>query len=98
MKVDYDNPRVVVALSVAPAKVRKAFFKQIRFLAENLHHPSLRAKKYDESQDLWQAPYLGVVEVFMTSDGPMLEAIAKISSLLPYPRCVVCTKEFFERL
>jgi mRNA interferase RelE/StbE len=55
MKVDYDNPRVVVALSVAPAKVRKAFFKQIRFLAENLHHPSLRAKKYDESQDLWQA-------------------------------------------
>jgi hypothetical protein len=54
--------------------------------------------KRSGAQDLWQAPYLGVVEVFMTSDGPMLEAIAKISSLLPYPRCVVCTKEFFERL
>ena len=49
-------------------------------------------------QDLWQAPYLGVVEVFVTSDGPMLEAIYKISALLPYPRWVVCTKEFFERL
>jgi hypothetical protein len=35
--------------------VRKAFYKQIRFLAANLHHPSLRAKKYDESQDPWQA-------------------------------------------
>jgi hypothetical protein len=24
-------------------------------LVENLAHPSLRAKKYDESNDLWQA-------------------------------------------
>ena len=55
MKVDYDNPRVVVALSEAPLNVRKAFFKQIRFLTENLNHPSLHAKKYDEARDLWQA-------------------------------------------
>lgn len=25
------------------------------FLLENLHHPSLRAKKYDEANDRWQA-------------------------------------------
>jgi hypothetical protein len=24
-------------------------------LAKNLHHPSLHAKKYDKSMDLWQA-------------------------------------------
>jgi mRNA-degrading endonuclease RelE of RelBE toxin-antitoxin system len=36
-------------------KVRKAFFKQVKFLEENLRHPSLRAKKYDTSKDLWQA-------------------------------------------
>jgi len=24
-------------------------------LVENLRHPSLRAKKYDESQNIWQA-------------------------------------------
>ena len=24
-------------------------------LLHNLHHPSLRAKKYDEGQNLWQA-------------------------------------------
>jgi hypothetical protein len=29
--------------------------KQVRLLAENLLHPSLRAKKYSESLDLWQA-------------------------------------------
>ncbi len=55
MKVDYNNPRVVDELRDAPPNVRKAFFKQVRLLAANLHHPSLRAKKYDESQDLWQA-------------------------------------------
>ncbi len=55
MKVDYDNPRVVAALKDAPVNVRRAFYKQIRFLAENLHHPSLHAKKYDEARDLWQA-------------------------------------------
>jgi plasmid maintenance system killer protein len=35
--------------------VRKAFFKQVGLLEQDLRHPSLRAKKYDESQDLWQA-------------------------------------------
>jgi len=35
--------------------VQKAFFKQVKFLEQNLLHPSLHAKKYDESQDLWQA-------------------------------------------
>ena len=55
MKVDYNNPRVVSELKAAPPNVRKAFFKQNGFLAQNLHHPSLHAKKYDEAQDLWQA-------------------------------------------
>ena len=43
------------AFDEAPEAVRKAFLKQIGFLKENLEHPSLHAKKYDESQDLWQA-------------------------------------------
>ena len=55
MKVDYNTPRVVGALRAAPESVRKAFFKQVRFLAEDLRHPSLRAKKYDEANDIWQA-------------------------------------------
>ena len=39
----------------APAEVQKAFDKQVRLLSANLQHPSLRAKKYDEAEDLWQA-------------------------------------------
>jgi mRNA-degrading endonuclease RelE of RelBE toxin-antitoxin system len=39
----------------APPQVRKAFDKQSKILAQNLRHPSLRAKKYDEARDIWQA-------------------------------------------
>jgi mRNA interferase RelE/StbE len=49
------SDRVVEALKDAPVSIRRAFSKQLRFLVGNLHHPSLRAKKYDESQGLWQA-------------------------------------------
>ena len=39
----------------APRAVQKAFLKQAAFLKENLHHPSLRAKKYGGADNLWQA-------------------------------------------
>ena len=39
----------------APSAVQKAFNKQVKLLVENLHHPSLRAKKYNEAEDKWQA-------------------------------------------
>ena len=54
MNIDY-LPRAMQALRDAPADVRKAFCKQVTFLAGNLHHPSLHAKKYDESRDWGQA-------------------------------------------
>ncbi|HXK07862.1 MAG TPA: hypothetical protein VMS37_36050, partial [Verrucomicrobiae bacterium] len=47
--------RAIEALKDAPGNVQRAFEKQLRFLAFNLLHPSLRAKKYDEVKDLWQA-------------------------------------------
>ena len=47
--------RALDSLSVAPPNVRRAFEKQLRFLLNNLLHPSLRAKKYDEPAGLWQA-------------------------------------------
>jgi len=39
----------------APARIRKAFYKQLAFLERDLHHPSLRAKKYEEARGMWQA-------------------------------------------
>ena len=54
MKIDY-LPRALTALEDAPPEARKAFFKQVQFLSQSLNHPSLRAKKYDESENIWQA-------------------------------------------
>ena len=49
------SDRAIESLRDAPPNVRRAFEKQLRFLASNLLHPSLHAKKYDESADRWQA-------------------------------------------
>lgn len=35
--------------------IRIKIDKQLAFLAANLRHPSLKAKKYDEANDVWQA-------------------------------------------
>ncbi len=49
------TPSADDSYSAAPENVRKAFDKQARLLVENLRHLSLRAKKYHESHDIWQA-------------------------------------------
>jgi mRNA interferase RelE/StbE len=49
------SERTIEALRDAPLTVRHAFSKQLRFLLSDLHHPSLRAKKYNERLGVWQA-------------------------------------------
>jgi mRNA interferase RelE/StbE len=53
MKLDYSKGALLALQSATPA-VRRAFYKQARFLEQNLAHPSLRAKKFDRT-GLWQA-------------------------------------------
>jgi hypothetical protein len=43
------------SFSKAPKAVQEAFAKQSQLLLQNVHHPSLHAKKYDEGRNLWQA-------------------------------------------
>ena len=49
------SPKAVTSYAEAPKDVQKAFDKQTKFLVGNLRHPSLHAKKYDESTGVWQA-------------------------------------------
>lgn len=53
MNVEFSDA-VIGALEDAPHAVRKAFYKQIGLLLQSLRHPSLRAKKYDETAGIWQ--------------------------------------------
>lgn len=63
------TPRFVQSYTDAPAKIRKAFDKQSLFLLFNLRHPSLHAKKYDESINLWQARVTRDWRFYFTIDG-----------------------------
>jgi plasmid maintenance system killer protein len=54
MKLLYTE-RLRRSYAEAPESVRKAFDKQCALLRDKLRHPSLHAKKYDESRDVWQA-------------------------------------------
>ena len=47
--------RLLKSYKNAPLAVQQAFKKQSRLLINNLRHPSLHAKKYDEANDIWQA-------------------------------------------
>ena len=38
-----------------PQEVKRRLEKQLNFLLKDIRHPSLRAKKFDEAQDVWQA-------------------------------------------
>jgi len=47
--------RFLANYEAAPIRIQKAFDKQSALLLNDLRHPSLRAKKYNEAEDIWQA-------------------------------------------
>ncbi len=49
------SERFIRKYSGLSAERKAKFDKQLGFLLTNLRHPSLRAKKYDEVRDIWQA-------------------------------------------
>jgi mRNA-degrading endonuclease RelE of RelBE toxin-antitoxin system len=81
MKAGY-SARADASLQRLPPNVRKAFFKQVRLLEQDLRHPSLRAKKYDESLDVWQARVnKGWRFYFLIQDG-----VYYIVDVIPHPK------------
>jgi mRNA-degrading endonuclease RelE of RelBE toxin-antitoxin system len=66
----------------APRQVQKALDKQLRFLVEDLRHPSLRAKKYDEVTDIWQARVTHGWRVYFQIQGDTYVILA----VIPHPK------------
>ncbi len=54
MRVHYTE-RFLKAYGSAPARIQRTFDKQAAYLVQDIRHSSLRAKKYDEANDIWQA-------------------------------------------
>lgn len=55
--------------AAAPPHIQRTFDKQSLLLLENLRHPSLRAKKYDEAKDRWQARVTREWRFYFTVEG-----------------------------
>ena len=81
MRVE-NSVAVIQALQAAPEAVRRAFFKQIALLQNNLRHPSLRTKKYDEANDIWQARVNNSWRFYFTIVGDTY----RILKLIPHPK------------
>jgi plasmid maintenance system killer protein len=81
MKVELTAAALRDYIDAEPA-VRKAFDKPTRLLLENLRHPSLRAKKYDEASNIWQARVNRAWRLYfiMTADTYL------ILNLTPHPK------------
>jgi mRNA-degrading endonuclease RelE of RelBE toxin-antitoxin system len=56
--------------------------KQLAFLLSNLRHPSLRAKKYDEANDIWQARVDDGYRFYFQIDGETYILL----SIIPHPK------------
>ena len=81
MKIRH-NPTATKAFADAPPQIQKAFLKQAGFLIQNLHHPSLHAKKYDEGQDIWQARVNRGWRFYFTIEGDTYIVL----DIVPHPK------------
>ena len=53
MKRDY-TPKFKKNFEKFPKEIREKFYKQSTFMLRDLRHPSLHAKKHDETLGIWQ--------------------------------------------
>jgi hypothetical protein len=63
------SPHFARSYRKAPLAIQRAFDKQSLRMLQNLRHPSLRAKKYDESANLWQARVTGSWRFYFKIEG-----------------------------
>jgi mRNA interferase RelE/StbE len=68
MTLDF-SPHFSRSYRKAPFEVQRALDKQSLLLLQNLHHPSLRAKKYGVAGDLWQARVNSSWRFYFTIEG-----------------------------
>lgn len=67
----------------APPAVQKRFGEQLAHLLRDLRHPSLRAKKYDESRGgLWQARINDNWRFYFTIEGDAYV----LRAIVPHPK------------
>jgi hypothetical protein len=81
MRAVYTKRFLASYADAAPA-IQRAVDRRIALLLQNLRHPSLRAKKYDEARDIWQARVNGGWRFYFKIEGDVYHLI----DLIPHPK------------
>lgn len=76
------SDRFTQAFRDAPDRVQRQFGTQLAHLLRSLRHPSLRAKKYDEANDIWQARVNGGWRFYFRIEGDLYRLI----DITPHPK------------
>lgn len=66
----------------APVEVQRAFDRKLEMLLQSLRHPSLRAKKYDQTNDIWQARVSGGWRFYFQIE----QNTYLVLSIIPHPK------------
>ena len=66
----------------APDRIQREFGKQLGHLLRDLRHPSLHAKKYDETRGIWQARVNGGWRFYFTIEGDLYNLV----DITPHPK------------
>jgi len=81
MRAHYTE-RLMAQYADAPNAIQRAFDKQVRLFLSDLRHPSLRAKKYDEAANIWQARVTKGWRFYFTIDADSYILL----NLVPHPK------------
>ena len=74
--------RFLDSYASSPPEIQRAADRRVALLLQDLRHPSLRAKKYDEARDLWQARATGSWRFYFQIEGDAYQLI----DLTPHPK------------
>ncbi len=66
----------------APAAIQNAFDRRAVLLLADIRHPSLRAKKYSEAHDIWQARVTRDWRFYFTIKGDTYYLL----DIIPHPK------------
>jgi mRNA-degrading endonuclease RelE of RelBE toxin-antitoxin system len=74
--------RFLASYADASPSMQRAVDRRVALLLSNLRHPSLRAKKYDETQDIWQARVTGSWRLYFQIVGETYYLL----DVIPHPK------------
>lgn len=66
----------------APPHIQRAFDRRLELFLRDFRHPSLRAKKYDESRGIWQARVTKGWRFYFTIEGDAYH----LHDMMPHPK------------